>query len=134
MEGSQLLLFDRQGTDIQGLGLPILALCLVEESEIVEAGSRVRMGGSQLLLSDHQHSHVQGLGFPILALCLVESSQGESIPCGIKMLFSLHLLTDRQGPLKQRLCLSVAGTFRYIPPCLVQELSRLGDGQMVLPH
>ena len=53
----------------------VLALVVIQKSEIVEAESRVGMVGSQLLLTDFEGSHVQGFGLGVLALAAVEASE-----------------------------------------------------------
>ena len=75
---SQGLFVDGEGALVQGLGLLVLPLVLVECRQIVEAVCRGGVLGSQLLLFDGKSALVQGLGFCIacafveIDACLIE--------------------------------------------------------------
>jgi hypothetical protein len=72
---SQGTFVDGKGALIQGLGLLVLALVLVEPRQIVEAGGRVGVLCSYLLLCDREGALVQGLGLLVLALVFIQESQ-----------------------------------------------------------
>src|SRR5437764_1320 len=75
MGGTQLLLSNGQSSQIQRLPFGVLALRMIECSQIVEAYGRGRMHGTQLLLMNRQGSLQQRLRFGILALRIIEHSQ-----------------------------------------------------------
>jgi hypothetical protein len=72
---SESMFVDGEGPLQQGLGLLVLPLVLIEQSQVVEAGGRVGVQWSQLLLVDGQGAHQQRLGLLVLALCSVEFRQ-----------------------------------------------------------
>ena len=88
---------DRQCALVERLGLLVLALTLVEQSQVVEAACRVGMHLAQLLLIDRQRALVERLGLLVLALRPVEVRQCERVPCGVEMLGFLCLRAHRIG-------------------------------------
>src|SRR5882762_7105427 len=98
---SQSLFADGESTSIQGFGLLILLLMLVEFCQSMKRISCARMLGSQVLLVDRESSLIQG--FCLLALPLVHIKECQVIqaPSCVWMLGSQVLLTDRECSLIQ---------------------------------
>ena len=68
---AQCFFKDRQGADVEGLGLGIGALAVVQPCEVVEAGGGSGVVGPQRLLPDRQGADVEGLGLGVGALAVV---------------------------------------------------------------
>ena len=127
MLGPQHLLEDRQVALLEGLGLPVAALSLVDLRQVVEAGGGVGVLGPQHLLEDRQGALVEGLGFPVAALSPVDPRQVVEAGGGVGVLRPLGLLRDRQDLLPQRLRFRIGAPGRQ-GICMADQLLQLGIG------
>jgi hypothetical protein len=106
MIGTQLSLVNRQRPLVERLRLRILALILVEQGQVVQAGRRVGMIWPHLLLADGQRPLRERLRLCILALIPVELRQVVQAGRCIGMIGTQRLLTDGQ-----RLCYALTAQF-----------------------
>src|SRR6266567_3473873 len=124
MVGAKCLLADGQGTLVEGFGLLVLALAVVESCQVVEAGGGVGMVGAKRLLTDGQGALVERFGLLILALALVESCQVVEVGGGVGMVGAKCLLADGQGALVEGFGFRILGAFMEVECGLIEETGR----------
>ena len=71
MIGPQRLFPDRQGAKVEGFGLGVSALAVVQRREVVEAVGGSGVIGPQRLFHDRQGAKVEGFGLGVSALAVV---------------------------------------------------------------
>src|SRR5258708_1618425 len=107
MSWPQSLFPDREAMLIQGVGLLMLLLLLVEFCQLMKCIGCVKVLGSQTLFADRKSALKQQLCLLILLLLPIEDCQAVKAPCCVRVLGPQLLLPDSKSTLKQRLCLYV---------------------------
>ena len=123
-------LADRQGPQVQGLGLAVAPLGAVEQRQVVEARGGGRMVGAEDPLAQRQDPLAEGLGRVIAPLRPVEPGQVVEARGGVRMVGAEQPLAQRQGLLQEGLGLGIPTLALKVKP---HQIERLGFPHRVMP-
>jgi len=119
-------LSDRDGPVEERLGVGILALLVIHDSQAVQTIGHVGVLRPQRLYPDRQRPPVEQLGLGVAALSFVDVSQSVEVKGYAGVLLPQRLLRDRLCPLEERLGLGVAALFVVDVGKIVDANGRVG--------
>ena len=109
MVGAQCLLRDRKRALVERLGLGVAALGCIEQRQVVERGTDVRVVRAERLLADGERALVERLGLGVAALFAIELGEPiEELGDGGLVLGPCGLLDDGKAALIKRHGFSIA--------------------------